>query len=60
MKHMNRAEIESLYLYYFNQFLSIECFSEYLNESYDYTSRLLNIGRKLNDRRSKDYKRKGA
>ena len=48
-----KQKIESLYLYYFNQFLSIECFAESHGFEIEYTKRLLEIGRRLNHRRSK-------
>lgn len=50
---MKRAEIERLYLFYFNDFLTIARFAEYHNISEELAEKILRIGRKLNHRRSK-------
>ena len=48
-----KAYCEKMYLEYFNDFLTMVRFAEYYGFNYEYASRLLAIGKKLNDRRSK-------
>lgn len=48
-----KQQIETLYLDYFNNFLTIPCFAEYYNLTMNQAERVINIGRKLNHRKSK-------
>lgn len=46
-----KSAIESLYLDYFNNFLSVDYFAEYYGITIEKARRILYIGRKLNHRR---------
>jgi hypothetical protein len=48
-----RQKIESLYLSYFNDFLTVKKFSEYYGISVEKATRIINIGRKINHARIK-------
>lgn len=47
-----KEKVEAIYLDYFNNFLSVEGFASYYNMATDKASRVINIGRRLNHRRS--------
>jgi len=49
-----KNKIEKLYLTYFNDFCSIQCFSEYCNTTIKNAKRIIKIGRELNHRRYKN------
>lgn len=48
-----KEKIEAMYLDYFNNFLTVHRFAEYYNISLPVAQIVLNIGQRLNDRRSK-------
>ncbi len=44
-----KQRIETLYLSYVNDFLTVERFSEYYNISIEKANKIINLGRKLNN-----------
>lgn len=48
-----KEKIETMYLDYFNNFLTVDRFAEYYNISLPVAHIVLKIGQRLNDRRSK-------
>lgn len=51
VEKMNKENIERLYLFYFNDFLTVDYFAEYHGFTVEKAERIINIGRKLNHRR---------
>ncbi len=50
MKNYTRAQIKSMYIDYFNNFLSIERFAEYYNLSVTDADEIIKQGRTINQR----------
>lgn len=48
-----KNKVETMFLIYVNDFLSVEYFAEYYSLELPYAQRIIKIGRKLNDRKSK-------
>ena len=48
-----KNKVESMYLIYCNEFLTVSYFAEYYNLDLAKAERIVNIGRKLNHRKSK-------
>lgn len=48
-----KEKIETLYLEYFNDFLTVHAFADYHHMALEKAHRIIRIGRKLNHRRSK-------
>lgn len=48
-----KNKVESLYLTYVNDFLTVDRFAEYYGFERWYAARLINIGRRLNHRKTK-------
>jgi len=53
MKYSTKRKVETLFLDYVNNFLSVERFAEYYGMDMDKANRVIKIGRKINDKRSK-------
>ena len=50
-----KTKIETLYLDYFNNFLTVECFAESYELDYLEAQRIIKIGQKLNAKRPVKY-----
>lgn len=47
-----KKQVEKLYLQYYNQFLTVSAFADYLHIDTDKALRIVNIGRRINHRKS--------
>ena len=48
-----KQKLNAIYLDWYNNFVTIDCFADYYNISIDKAERIINIGRKINHKGTK-------
>ena len=50
MKNLTRQKLRSMFLDWFNNFLSVECFAQYYGLSFSNAERVIKLGRILHEK----------